>query len=40
MGEASGLVGSTRKIFDEGRKVFNHGVVVGCVIAGNTEDLR
>jgi len=40
MGEASGLVGSAGEIFDEGRKVFDHSVIVGRVIAGNAEDLR
>ena len=40
MSETAGLIGCFWETFDEGREVFNHCIVVGCVIAGYTEDLK
>jgi hypothetical protein len=40
VGEASSLIGCTREVFYEGRQVFNHGIIVGCVVTGDAEDLR
>jgi hypothetical protein len=31
---------SAREFFDEGRKMFDHSVVVGRIITGNAKDLR
>ena len=40
MSEASGLVSSTGEVFDNGGEMFDHGVVVGGIVAGDTEDLE
>jgi hypothetical protein len=39
VGEASGLVGSTKECINEGGKVLNHLVVVRCIITGHTKYL-
>ncbi len=39
MGETAGLVSCTRKVFNEGREMFDHGVIIGCIVAGNAKDL-
>ena len=40
MSEVSGLVSSTGKIFNNGGEMFDHGVIVGGVVTGDTEDLE
>ena len=39
MGETADLVSCTREIFDEGREMFDYGVIVGRVVTGDAEDL-
>ena len=36
MSEASGLIGSSRKALDEGGQMFDHLVIVGGIVTGNT----
>jgi len=38
--EAMGLVQCAGEIFDEGSEMFDHSVIIGCIITGNTEYLR
>jgi hypothetical protein len=40
MGEATGLVGSTGEVLDEGRQMLDHRVIVGGIIAGDAKDLE
>ena len=39
MGETPGLIGCARKVVDESRKMLDHGVIIGCIIAGDTKHL-
>ena len=39
MGSASGTIGSTREVGNDPGERCDHSIVVGCIIARDTEDL-
>ena len=38
--EASGLVGSTWEVISQCWKMFNHLIIIGCIVARHTQDLE